>query len=320
MNGFVNLFKSAGMTSHDAVVWFRKLSGERKTGHLGTLDPMATGVLPLALGSCRKLTEYLIEKDKEYDAEFTFGIVTDTGDITGQVLFRRESQDLTEGRVLEVLPVLTGEIVQIPPVFSAVKVAGRRLYELARRGQAPQPEPRKVTVYEFSLAKWKGGPWPRGTFHLRVGKGTYVRALAQSLGEMVGAGAVVSRLERTRAGPFRIQESYTPERLAALEAAGELETAVVPATRCLPEFPSCVVGAEEARLVRNGAPMESLAIPEDIKTVVQRPGHPGLFFLVDRKGNVLALMRFDGRRIRYEKVLVTAGTGCRKDVPERRQG
>jgi len=310
MNGFLNFIKPPGMTSHDAVVWFRKLSGERKTGHLGTLDPMATGVLPLALGSSRKLTEYLIEKDKEYEAEFAFGIATDTGDVTGEVVSRNDCSSLTKEQVLAALPSLTGEISQVPPMFSAVRVSGRRLYELARRGEAVQPKPRKVMVYEFSLLKWREGLRPRATFHLRVGKGTYVRALAQSLGELVGTGAVVSRLERTRAGPFRIKDGYSPEKLVELKRLGKLEEALLPPTKCLSEFPAYPVGPDVVQAVRNGAPLDASVIPGAVRSVLSRPDRAGMFFLVDQKGEVLALMRLEKDRIRYEKVLLT----CRSEL------
>ncbi|HHY34322.1 MAG TPA: tRNA pseudouridine(55) synthase TruB [Firmicutes bacterium] len=306
MNGFLNLIKPAGMTSHDAVVWFRKLSGERKTGHLGTLDPMATGVLPLALGSSRKLTEYLIEKDKEYEAEFTFGITTDTGDVTGEVVSRKDCSGLTKDRVLGMLPLLTGEITQVPPMYSAVKVSGRKLYELARRGETVQPKPRKVMVYEFSLVKWREGVSPRATFHLRVGKGTYVRALAQSLGELAGTGATVSRLQRTRAGPFRIQDGYSPEKILQLKRSGKLDEALLPPTKCLPEFPAFPVGPDVIQAVKNGAPLEASLIPGAVRNVLSSSGHPGLFFLMDRNGEVVALMRLEDDRIRYEKVLITS--------------
>ncbi len=306
MNGFVNFLKPPGMTSHDAVVWFRKVSGERKTGHLGTLDPMATGVLPLALGSSRKLTEYLIEKDKEYEAEFTFGIATDTGDVTGELVSRKDCSKLTKERVLAALPLLTGEISQVPPMFSAVKVSGRKLYELARRGETIQPKPRKVVVYEFSLIKWKEGVRPRGIFHLRVGKGTYIRSLAQSLGEIVGTGATVSRLERTRAGPFRIEDGYSPEKLLEFKRLGKLHEALLSPMECLPEFPALPAGPGVVQAVKNGAPLETSIIPGAVRNVFSRPDHPGLFFLVDRNGEVVALMRLEEDRIRYEKVLVTS--------------
>lgn len=306
MNGFVNFLKPPGMTSHDAVVWFRKLSGERKTGHLGTLDPMATGVLPLALGSCRKLTEYLIGKDKEYEAEFTFGIATDTGDVTGEVISRKDCSSLTKEQVLAALPALTGEISQVPPMFSAVKVSGRKLYELARRGETVQPKPRKVVVYEFSLVKWKEGLRPKATFHLRVGKGTYIRSLAQSLGELVGTGATVSRLERTRAGPFRIEDGYSPEKLLELKRLGKLHEVLLSPTECLPEFPALPVGPAVVQAVKNGAPLETSIIPGAIRDLLSRPDHPGLFFIVDRNGEVVALMRLEKDRIRYEKVLATS--------------
>jgi len=305
MNGFVNFLKPPGMTSHDAVLWFRNLTGERKTGHLGTLDPMATGVLPLAVGSSRKLTEYLIAKDKEYEAEFIFGISTNTGDITGEILERADCTGLTAERVLAALPSLVGEILQVPPAFSAVKTSGRRLYELARRGESVRPGPRKVTVYEFSLVKWRGGTNPAAVFHLRVGKGTYVRSLAQSLGEMVGTGASVSRLERTRVGPFRVQDGYSPQELVELKRKGKIEEAVVPPAACLPEFPVCVAGPGVARAVKNGAPLELSVIPTPVREDLLRHEGSGMFFLVDQKGQTLALMRLEKDRIRYEKVLIT---------------
>jgi len=214
MDGFLNLLKPSGITSHDALLEVRHLLGEEKAGHLGTLDPMAIGVLPVALGSYRKLSEYFLGDDKEYLAEFTFGISTDTGDLDGRVVSRRKASMLTPSKVRDSLPAYVGEILQTPPRYSAVKVKGKKLYQLAREGLRVTPLPRRVRIYRFQLVGWNEGEYPRGLFSLWVGSGTYIRSLADSLGKGLGTGATVSFLLRNRAGPFSLKDAITLESIS----------------------------------------------------------------------------------------------------------
>ncbi|HHT84275.1 MAG: tRNA pseudouridine(55) synthase TruB [Bacillota bacterium] len=207
MDGFLNVLKPKGITSHDAVLQVRRVFKQERVGHLGTLDPMAVGVLPMALGCYTRLSEYLLNEDKEYLTEFVFGVATDTCDLDGRITSRVECDHLTAADVTKLLAKYTGSIKQNPPAYSAVHVKGRRLHELARRGIKVEAPARDVKVHEFRLLSWKPGPHPRGIFRLGVGRGTYVRSLARDLGNDLGCGAAVSYLLRTRVGNFTLRDA-----------------------------------------------------------------------------------------------------------------
>ena len=207
MGGFLNVLKPEGITSHDAVLQVRRILGEKRVGHLGTLDPMAVGVLPMVLGRYTRLSEYLLDEDKEYLAEFAFGITTDTCDLDGRITSRVPCEGLAPPDIVRFLAKYTGKIKQVPPAYSAVHVKGRRLHELARKGVEVEAPERDVEVYEFKLLSWKPDPSPRGIFRLRVGRGTYVRALARDLGKDLGCGAAVSYLLRSRVGGFTLKNA-----------------------------------------------------------------------------------------------------------------
>ena len=212
MNGFVVLDKPAGATSFKAAAGLRKLYNEKKIGHTGTLDPMATGVLPVALGRATRFIDFLPSDEKEYLARVRFGLTTDTLDITGKVLTETPC-GITSDEVRSALPAFTGEITQIPPMYSALKVEGKRLYDLARRGLEVERRERRVTVHALSLTE----EFPDGEFCLRVrcSKGTYVRTLVDDLGRLLGPGAVLTALRRTFANGFSIENAVSPEALAS---------------------------------------------------------------------------------------------------------
>lgn len=207
MYGFLNVLKPKGVTSHDVVLDVRRIFSQKKAGHLGTLDPMAQGVLPVALGPYTRLSEYLLDQDKEYLAEFTFGISTDTGDLDGRIVSRKSCSCLEASKIRGLLPKYTGVIKQVPPAYSAVQVKGQRLHKLARQGIAVKPPEREVSVHAFHLLHWRPGPYPKGVFSIRVGRGTYIRSLATDLGSELGCGATVSYLLRTRVGRFMLKDA-----------------------------------------------------------------------------------------------------------------
>ena len=202
------------MTSHAVVNAIRRISGERRVGHLGTLDPAAAGVLPLALGSSTRLIKYLPEERKGYRAEIRLGITTDTKDGTGKVTGRRDVPEFGLSVIQEVLQEFSGDILQVPPAHSALRVGGRRAYELARRGVVPLLSPRPVTIHKLVLVR---RALPLLTIDVECSRGTYIRSLAADLGEALGCGAHLSFLVRTSSGSFHLEQSLT---LQEVETAG----------------------------------------------------------------------------------------------------
>ena len=213
------LDKDGGLTSFQATSHVKRIFAQKKAGHTGTLDPMATGVLPVALGRAARFIDFLPDADKSYLARLRFGVTTDTLDITGKVLSQKNA-DVSEEQVRAALPVFRGEIMQVPPMYSAVSVGGQRLYALARRGIEVERQARPVTVYELELTN----VYENGEFELsvRCSKGTYIRSLIADLGETLGAGAVMTALRRTAANGFTIENAFTEEALRADPAASLL--------------------------------------------------------------------------------------------------
>ncbi len=276
MDGFLNVLKNKGLTSHDVVLEVRRVFGERKAGHLGTLDPMARGVLPVALGSYRRLAEYLLDEDKDYLAEFIFGVSTDTGDLDGQVISRAESSYITPSRVRELLPGFTGKITQIPPAYSAVQVDGQRLHKLARQGITVDVPARDVKVYEFKLLNWRPGPYPRGVFSVRVGRGTYVRSLAEGLGDTLGCGATVSYLLRTRVGSFLLKDAVLLESLKTRHFNYQLEDLLASPGEVFKGSPLFEIRQESLCSVKHGIPLkpDDFVNPGAVKARLERlSGH-----------------------------------------------
>ncbi len=204
MQGFLLLNKPANMTSFGAVARIKRLSGEKRVGHTGTLDPMATGVLPIFLGRATALSSYLIEADKEYTAKIKLGVVTDTCDITGSVL-STSTVNVTDEALLSVLDSFKGKILQTPPMYSAIKKDGVRLYELARQGRTVDIPKREVTIYSIDLLSPLDAD---NTFEIsvRVSKGTYIRSLARDIGERLGCGATLTSLTRTETSGFTLSD------------------------------------------------------------------------------------------------------------------
>ncbi len=211
MDCFFNVYKPKGPTSHDVVARLRRAGKVRRIGHAGTLDPLAEGVLVIAAGRATRLIEYLVDADKAYAAEVTFGVETDTYDAEGRVTAQRPAAHLTEAVVRQALETFRGSILQRPPSFSAVSVGGQRLYALARRGAPVVIPPRAVTISRLELVAWRP---PLADLHVECSKGTYIRSLAHDLGQALGCGAHLSALVRLRVGRFASQEA-TP--LAELE-------------------------------------------------------------------------------------------------------
>lgn len=257
-HGIINVYKEAGFTSHDVVAKLRGICKQKKIGHTGTLDPDAVGVLPVCLGSGTKLCDLLTDKTKEYVARFRLGITTDTQDISGTVLTTKEVSVSPED-VAEVLSSFVGDLEQIPPMYSAIKVQGKKLYELAREGKEVERKPRPVTVYELELLK---AEHPEYEIRVKCSKGTYIRTLCHDIGQALSCGAVMTSLVRTRVGSFSIEEAKTLSEMQALADAGSLHHIITPVEEMFRNLPAVTVPAEADKALQNGNQLKLSQIRE----------------------------------------------------------
>ena len=226
MNGIINLKKEAGMTSHDAVFKLRKILGTKKIGHGGTLDPDVVGVLPIAVGKATRMVEFMQDEGKVYEGEITLGYSTTTEDASGEVVAETPVLSLLDETIVdEAIASLTGPITQIPPMYSAVKVNGRKLYEYARAGQEVERPERQVTIYQFERTSPISyeGELARFTFRVKCSKGTYIRTLSVDLGEKLGYAAHMSHLIRTSAAGLQLEDALTLDEIAEKVEAGQLD-------------------------------------------------------------------------------------------------
>ncbi len=292
MDGVLVIDKPAGPTSFDVVRRVRSLTGASKAGHTGTLDPLATGVLPVCLGEATKIAGYVTEGDKGYDAVVCLGRETDTLDAAGATVAESSVPPLDSAMLEAALEGFRGEVLQVPPMYSAVKVAGRRLYERARAGESVERAPRKVTVYSLTLRDFSA---TEVALSVRCSKGFFVRALAADLGRALGSTAHLKSLRRTASGPFSLAQAMTLDRLAAVVGAGpeglaEVERRLVPASLALAELPEVRVSSAEAERVAHGVPLETaLAAP--------------LVRVVGPDGRLLAVAAAERGRLKYRRVL-----------------
>lgn len=253
LNGILNVQKPSGRTSHDVVVYLRRLTAVKKAGHTGTLDPGATGVLVVCLGKATRIIQYL-PGDKAYRAKITFGIATTTGDSDGEVTQTHDASALTPEELMAALKLFQGEIEQTPPMTAAIRHRGKRLYELARQGLVVERAPRKVTITELRLVDVTdlGTATPEAVIELSCSAGTYVRTLASDLGEKLGCGAHLSALVRTRAGSFRLENSLTLEEIAARHRQGSLPAVMVSLSDALGYLPAVQVKPTAVPAVKSG--------------------------------------------------------------------
>ena len=248
INGIIIVNKETGFTSHDVVAKLRGICGQKKIGHTGTLDPAATGVLPVCLGSGTKLCDMLTDRDKEYVAELLLGVETDTQDTTGSVL-RESPVTVTEEEVSRACLSFLGDYDQIPPMYSALKVDGKKLYELARAGKEVERKARRVRILELEILEMR---LPVVKLRVVCSKGTYIRTLCSDIGQKLGCGGAMQSLQRTKVGRFRLEDALTLGELQQLKDSGELERVVQPVDSLFEETPVLHVTAEAARLLENG--------------------------------------------------------------------
>jgi tRNA pseudouridine55 synthase len=241
--------KPGGWTSHDVVAVARRITGQRRIGHTGTLDPMATGLLVLCLGQATRLVEYLAGHDKRYTGEVVLGRTTSTDDAEGETLTEAAVPDIDQGMLRELEQRFAGEILQVPPAVSAVKVAGRRAYAVARAGGAPRLAPRRVVISRLELEL--RGPGRLGV-DVHCSAGTYVRSLARDIGIFLGCGAHLGSLRRHRAGPFSADDAISLERLEDLRGSGAVESALWPPDEGMSDHDAAILGAEGAARFGHG--------------------------------------------------------------------
>lgn len=250
MNGIIIVNKEKGFTSHDVVAKLRGILHTKKIGHTGTLDPDATGVLPVCIGKATKVCDLLTEKEKTYEAVIRFGLTTDTLDMTGTVL-EEKTVHFTKDQLVETLAAFTGEIDQIPPMYSAIKVNGKKLYELARKGQVVERKPRKVTIYELELLS-ENLSENECTIRVRCSKGTYIRSLCQDIGEALGCGAAMKALVRTGVGRFQIGQALTLSQIEDACRCQNPESLLLTVDSVFDQYRSCQVSEKAMRFLKNG--------------------------------------------------------------------
>ncbi len=285
MNGVLLLRKSAGMTSHDVVAQVRKIFQTKKVGHAGTLDPFATGLLVACLGDATRIVQYLTDGEKTYRATMKLGERTDTQDYTGEVVERRDVPPLTEDEVRRMFAQFTGEITQIPPMYSARRVRGQRLYELARAGKEVEREARPVTIYELTFT---GMALPYLHFQVVCSKGTYIRTLANDLGEAFGCGAHVTELERIQSGRFLLRDAASLEELAAMRGDCErLRQSLLPIEAALAEWPAVALDEAAAGRVVHGA---AVALPVEAAEMLRPTANIRVH---NQAGMLIALARIE---------------------------
>lgn len=251
MNGLINVYKEAGFTSMDVVAKLRGILKTRKIGHTGTLDPDATGVLPVCVGYATKLCDMLTDRDKEYVAELLLGVTTDTLDISGQILATSEVTVSAE-QIREAVSFFVGGYDQIPPMYSALKINGQKLCDLARNGKEVERKPRHVEIYSIDIEKIE---LPVVTIRVHCGKGTYIRSLCDDIGRRLGCGGCMRTLVRTKAAGFEIDNAYTLSEIEKMRDSGEIEEHVTSVEYVFRDLPAYASAPEYEKLLQNGNPI-----------------------------------------------------------------
>ena len=303
MDGIINIYKEAGYTSFDVVAKLRGILRERRMGHTGTLDPQATGVLPVCVGKATKLCELLLDKEKAYEAVMLLGVTTDTEDMTGTILTETKAR-ITEEEVRAVAEKFTGVYGQVPPMYSALKVDGKRLYELAREGKEIERKPREVEIFEntpLAFEKDEEGYVTTVTLRVRCSKGTYIRSLLRDMGELLGCGACMKSLVRTQAGAFSIETALTLAEVEQARDEGRLDEILLPIDSFLLKYPAVTVKQEFEKYLYNGNQLDLSMLNEKLK-----PKAEDGFRVYDMAGKLIGLYlyRADRKQLHPEKMFL----------------
>jgi tRNA pseudouridine55 synthase len=260
VNGILVVDKPAGISSNDVVQQAKRLFGAQKVGHTGSLDPLATGVLPLCFGEATKFSQYLLDADKKYWAQVRLGITTETADADGEVIAQADTSGITESQVTAALETFVGEIEQIPSMYSALKHQGQPLYKLARQGIEVERAPRRISIYSAELLQFS-----EASIELRVhcSKGTYIRSLAEDLGAALGCGGHVSALRRLAAGPYEEAQATTLDELREVGDVREMDALLLPVSSAVGSWPAVRLHEDTAHYLRQGQPVQVAHAPTD---------------------------------------------------------
>jgi tRNA pseudouridine55 synthase len=292
VDGILNINKPRGKTSFSIVSLVKRLSGEKRVGHAGTLDPLATGVLPVCLGQGTRIIRFLQDATKAYRAQIEFGVATDTYDATGNITSQADPSGISRKQLLSALASFTGEIQQTPPMYSALKHGGKPLYQLARSGIQVERKSRPAQIYSLKLSRWQP---PIATIEVECGKGTYIRSLAHDLGQLLGCGANLKSLARLRCGLFGIEEAVSVPQLEDGFGYGYWQQFVYPIDIVLLNWAAMVVGDATEEDIRNGRP---LVFEDDSSLTGSSSGNRCRVYTSD--GSFLATVHFDGQRGQWQ--------------------
>lgn len=292
MNGVINIYKNTGMTSFDVVAMVRRVAKMKKVGHTGTLDPAASGVLPLCLGKATKIIDYIMENKKVYRVNLKLGMVTDTYDLEGEVLREKDASHITKDEILNCINSFVGTIDQVPPMYSALKQNGVRLYELARQGIEVHREARKVTIYFIENIKIESND--NIQMDVCCSKGTYIRSLCYDIGEKLNVGATMTALERIQNGPFTKEEAINIEDLTE----ELLEKHIISIEKALDSFEKITVNEKFGKLLRNGVKVfDNRIYSEEVE-------FNKLYRVYEDNGVFLGLGKRDEKGFKLEKLLI----------------
>ena len=288
MDGVIVIRKEKGFTSHDVVAKLRGILHMKKIGHTGTLDPDAEGVLPVALGKATRLVDMITDKEKTYEAVMRLGVVTDTQDMSGTVLSQTAELHVPEEELRAVIESFVGDYMQVPPMYSALKVNGKKLYELAREGKTVERKPRPVHFYEIEILEID---LPLVRFRVTCSKGTYIRTLCHDIGEKLGCGAAMETLLRTKVGRFTLDDAITLAQTEEAVKNGTIESKVLGIEEILAEYPRVCCTKEGDRLLANGNPL--------VQTLVDAEEKDGWIRMCNSEGNFAGVYQWDEKRDRY---------------------
>ena len=311
MDGILNLNKPAGLTSFAVVARVRRITGQRQVGHAGTLDPLATGVLPIFLGTATRVMEYLSEQIKTYRAVIQLGITTDTYDAEGAVTATQDASGVTREMVEKALEPFRGAIRQTAPIYSALKYHGQPLYKYARKGQVVPLKERTVHISKLELVDWQS---PHATLEITCGKGTYIRSLAHDLGQALGVGAHLKTLVRLRVGPFVLEDAVSLSSLEEACHAGQAEALLFPPDYVLTGFPAIVVANQQTCSLMHGSP---IAVKDKQILTATTPPSEDRVRAYDESGNFLGILRYEADRSLWqpEKIFLKECPGCHGHRP-----
>lgn len=288
MDGVIVIRKEKGFTSHDVVAKLRGILHMKKIGHTGTLDPDAEGVLPVALGKATRLVDMITDKEKTYEAVMRLGVITDTQDMSGTVLSQTTELSVTEEELCTVVSSFVGDYMQVPPMYSALKVNGKKLYELAREGKTVERKPRPVHFYEIEILDIS---FPLVHFRVTCSKGTYIRTLCHDIGEKLGCGAAMESLLRTKVGRFTLDDAITLAQTEEAVQEGTIESKILGIEEILAEYPRVCCTKEGDRLLANGNPL--------VQALVDAQEKKGWIRMCSSEGSFSGVYQWDEKRNRY---------------------